>query len=371
MRLVAPTPAGVWGLRIDNTSSHPVRLAADVRLLRLTITPPASEKRGRRKPRATVCNGPIDFGLRNQFPAGRALILEPGFSYAERFDPRLICFGAKAKHLVSGATVSATYGFRPKAKWRRGAARPPFVVEFHSKGDVRASQRRLAAPSLTLPGEVTSEANAAALQGFPAPHPGLVPPVLVIPKESTAATVPGAEGETKAPKAAAEPRLTLTTSRHADAATKRDVRLSVQAHNAGPRPVLVALRARQLSFLVAGPDGTKDCRKPGRHRVPRDLLRRLKEGKHIHVDVLLGESCPNVKFIRPGLYRARPIMYAIEANDDSAPRQVRQRVTVEAPGSVGGTHLKDDDASLIRIRLGQASLYAKPPQSVATAALND
>ncbi len=368
MRLVAPTAGGVWGLRIDNTSSHPVRLAADVRLLRLTITPPASEKSGRRKPRVTVCDGPTDFGLRHQYPAGRALILAPGFSYAERFDPRLICFGAKAKHLVSGATVSATYGFRPKAKWQRGAARPPFVVEFHSTGDERVSRRWLVAPWLTLPGGMSREANAAALQGFPAPHPGLLPPALVIPKETTTATAPATASKTKA---STETRLTLTTSRHADAAKKRDLRLSVQAHNAGPRPLLVALRARQLSFLVAGPDGTKDCRKPGRHHVPRDLLRRLKEGKHIHIDVLLGESCPNVKFVRPGLYRARPIMYAIEADDDSAPRQVRQRVTVEAPGAVGGTHHKDDDASLIRIRLGQASLYAKPPRSVATAALND
>jgi hypothetical protein len=379
-RLVAPSAGGIWGLRIDNTSQRAVRLAADVRLLRLAITAPRNEKQALRRSRVTVCDGPRDFGLRRRFPAGRALVLEPGFSYAERFDPRLLCFGAKASKLVAGATVNATFGYKPKSKWQRRPARPPFVAEFSIDGVVSSSLRQLIAPTITLSAGVSPGHGKAELDGFPASRPGLVPPVFVSevkpqPDKRKAqaspagmATAPTVKpGTTKT----APPRLTLTTSRHADAAKKRNVRLSVQAHNSGPRPLLVALRARQLSFLVAGPERTQRCGRPGRHHVPRDLLRRLREGKHIHVDVLLGEICPSVSFARPGLYRASPTMYAIEADDDSAPKLVRQRVTVHDAGKVGGTHVADDDATLIRIRIGSRSLYTAPPSGIATASLPD
>ena len=96
--LVTPTRNGPWTIRVDNTGDHPVRIPADVRLLRLELV--ASD--GRRAKRTVRC----DLGeLRpDAFPDRRALYLAPSQSWVETFDPRLICCGTDAELLPAGAT---------------------------------------------------------------------------------------------------------------------------------------------------------------------------------------------------------------------------------------------------------------------------
>ena len=121
LRIVAPSAHGRWLLRVDNEGDEPIRIAADVRLLRFEVTAPETEApkpgRWRPPPKKTICDGPSAFGMDGSFPGRRELILGPGRSYVEEFDPRLICFGKDAQALVPGARVKSYYGWTPARRW--------------------------------------------------------------------------------------------------------------------------------------------------------------------------------------------------------------------------------------------------------------
>jgi hypothetical protein len=158
-------------------------------------------------------------------------------------------------------------------------------------------------------------------------------------------------------------RMALTSVPHADAKTRREIALSVEAHNTGDRPVFVALRARQLEFFIEGPDGIVHCpRRTLDHRVPRDLFRSLDSGQHIHMHLMLAEMCPAEAFQRPGLYLATPILHADATGQEYGLKAMTGVVTTRDPGDVGGTHRDDDDATLVRVRFGRLRFHRKPPR---------
>ena len=157
LRIIAPSAKGPWLLRIDNEGDQPVRIAADVRLLRFEVRAPAAEKTPKSlthqsgwQRRAAVCDGPSTFGIADHFPVGRDLIVEPGHSYVEEFDPRLICFDDDAKLLVPGAMVKAYYGWLPNKKpWMKMSV-APFVADASQVPRKYKPLRRLEAPTMVL-----------------------------------------------------------------------------------------------------------------------------------------------------------------------------------------------------------------------------
>jgi hypothetical protein len=155
MRIIAPSAQGPWLLRIDNESDAKVRIPADVRLLTFQVRAP-STRSGRRSyangwaRRATTCDGPGAFGLTDHFPVRRELVLEPGHSYTEEFDPRLICFGKDAELLVPGAKVKPYLGWKPKPRWSKRMASAPFAADAASVPRKYRPLRRLEAPTIVL-----------------------------------------------------------------------------------------------------------------------------------------------------------------------------------------------------------------------------
>jgi hypothetical protein len=406
MQIIAPSAKGPWLLRIDNEGDRAVRIAADVRLLTLSVRAPAKKKVPVRRTygwgwqrRVAKCDGPKQFGLTKHFPAQRELVLDPGHSYVEEFDPRLICFGKNAEVLRPGAKVKATLGWKPKPKWSRRMAAAPFVVDDAERPRKNRPLRRLEAATLLL-----SHGEAVEYGVAPLGTPEEADDEDLTPSEKRAAGIRRGKGKKrrrgkkkrkKKPASAEEasryrvvptPKkqppppttdelsaaLTLTASEYDDAWRPTGVQLSVQAHNTGQRPIFIALRSRMLSFVVHGPDGLVKCRrKTSHHEVPRDLFRTLQHGKHVHMSVLLGELCPPRTFDRPGLYVAAPILHADANGAEYGLSAITGTVTSREPGKVGGTHKVTDDMTLIRIRHGRKRYHKEPPIQIPTRILED
>jgi hypothetical protein len=386
-RIIAPSAQGPWLLRIDNESSEPMRIAADIRLLTFEVRAPS--KRSPRRSyaggwvkRASVCNGPKTFGLEKSFPAKRELVLEPGHSYTEEFDPRLICFGKDADLLVPGTRVKAYFGWKPKSKWSRRMESAPFVADSARRPRRFRPLRRLAAPSMVLSHAppVVYGSDIRGRSETDAASPKASDPKGAAKASKNSSTAEGASKfrpraipdrrRKRLPKDELAARMTLTTSHYADGRRPTDVQLSVEAHNTGERPLFVALRSRMLSFRVEGPNGTVKCtRTSSGHQVPRDLFKTLHHGKHVHMRVLLGEVCPPGTFDRPGLYIATPTLHADANGKQYGLIAKTGRITTVDPGKPGGTHVKADDATLIRLRSGRRGYYKQRPTQIPTRVL--
>jgi len=388
--IIAPSAQGSWILRIDNESDEAIRIPADVRLLRFTVRP---LKNKRWVSRPVICDGPRAFGLQRRFPARRALLLRPGYSYVERFDPRLFCFGKKAKAIAGGSLIKASYGWPERPRWSKRPERPPFVAESTKLPRKYRPLRQLKSPTLLLSymapqpeadsvetaetadrpvgptaapigaagddpydgaDEGKDEANTSATPG------NTTTPSSAKPISKTPAVLPRVVDELA-------PRFALTASRYADAAHARNIIVSVQTHNAGKRSAPVVLRRRQFSFKVFGPNGRTLCRRStADHTVPPDHFRTLRHGKHIHLRVLLAELCPHGTFNRPGLYWAVPKLFADESGSDFGIRAMTGVAKVTDEGPVSGTHRESDDATLIRVRSGSGHFYRRRPHGIPT-----
>lgn len=407
MKIIAPSAHGPWLLRIDNEGDAQVRIAADVRLLTFSVRAPSNRPVQQTHEfgwarRATVCDGPRQFGLTQHFPANREIVLDPGHSYVEEFDPRLICFGKDADLLVPGAKVKATLGWKPKARWQKMSAAPFAADDAHHPRRFRPLRQIEAATFVLSHGQPVEYGVS------PLATPEEAQEQDLSPAERKAAGIPRgkkrpddednkadeeAEPKSASPKSAeqasryrvhapppAEPApktvdelgaaLTLTASHYADAARPGQIQLSVEAHNIGQRPIFVALRSRMLSFVVHGPDGLVKCRrKTERHEVPRDLFGTLHHGKHKHMSVLLAELCPPHAFDRPGLYVAAPILHADANGAEYGLSAVTGEVTSREPGKVGGTHRVTDDMTLVRVRFGRKPYHKEAPVQIPTRVL--
>ncbi len=437
MKVIAPSAKGHWLLRIDNQGAEPLRVAADIRLLSLAVRAPVKSKKGRAgrrgdwQRRATICEGPKTFGLGSHFPSHRELVLEPGASYVEQFDPRLLCFDDKAELLVPGAKVTPSYGWPAKKKWQKRMQTAPFVADAASRPRKYHPERRLTAPTIMLshappavpdptqsprwgsgrrgsadgsskPGEpaqenaggaAPDEASAKASGAGPSDGTSNGTDGPTAPGPSAEPSAKGADGSTKGgvgqdakqptapvvpkPQPEREPidelaaQLTLTTSRYADARRPTDIALSVTAHNTGQRPLFIALRDRMLSFSVRGPNGRVRCAPQSQgHAVPRDLFRLMHHGTSVRMGVMLAEVCPPGTFDRPGLYVARPVLHADASGRQYGLNAVTGKATTRNAAALQGK--KDTPpaaATMIRVKRGRQRFYQRPPTAIPTRVL--
>ncbi|WP_437280792.1 hypothetical protein WME90_09630 [Sorangium sp. So ce375] len=164
--LIAPSPHGPWMLRIDNEGERPMRIPADVRLLRFEI-----DTLNKRTKKTVRCAAPA--GLKpSGFPERRALLLAPGQSYMEYFDPRLLCFGKDEAALAGGSVVRTWYGWGPPPKWSKKPPAAPFAAQSTDAPPAFAPAVGLAAPTVVLSyGLPPKEAAASDAGGAEPPSP--------------------------------------------------------------------------------------------------------------------------------------------------------------------------------------------------------
>ena len=120
LTVVAPSARGEWTMHLQNMDAVPIRIVADARLLTLDVTSHSDDED---KSPVVHCAPPRRDASRGD--EERGLVIPPHRAYAERFDPRLYCFGAReADALVPGASVVARLG------WARGRGpkAPPYIV---------------------------------------------------------------------------------------------------------------------------------------------------------------------------------------------------------------------------------------------------
>ncbi|MGK3965593.1 hypothetical protein WMF38_15635 [Sorangium sp. So ce118] len=383
--LIAPSPHGPWTLRIDNAGERPMRIPADVRLLRLEI-----DTLNKRTKKTVRCAAPA--GLKpSGFPERRALLLPPGQSYMEHFDPRLLCFGKDEAALAGGSVVRAWYGWGPPPKWSRKAPAPPFAAESTDDPPAFAPEPGLAAPTVVLsyglparkefagdeaggaeppvgdrqaqpPADMTAQASADKAAQPPADK-AAQPPADKAAQASAdrAAGQPSSSGKDHGAHSPGEPivdanapRLELKSEPWSDAASPRSIVVRVTARNAGKRPMTVAIRPRMLEFHVAGPNGTTVCEAaPPTDAIPRDMYRTLKAGASVDVSLLLREVCPADTFAREGLYEVTATLHANEPGTGLDLDAYTATVTAT-------------NATLLRVKSAPEPFYAAAPRAVQT-----
>ncbi|WP_437726602.1 hypothetical protein [Sorangium sp. So ce861] len=360
--LIAPSPEGPWTLRIDNEGERPMRVPADVRLLRFEI-----DTLSKRTKKTTRCAAPL--GLKpSGFPERRALLLAPGQSYVEHFDPRLLCFGKDEAALAGGAVVRAWYGWGPPPKWSRKAPSPPFAAESTDDPPAFAPAPGLAAPTVVLsyglPRKDAAEddgardaepPSAADHEAQPPADKTPQPPADKTPQPPADKPVQVAAGAPGEPIVDANaPRLELKSEPWSDAASPRSVVVRVSAKNAGKRPMTVAIRSRMLAFHVAGPNGTTVCEaSPPTGAIPRDMFRTLKPGASVDLSLLLREVCPDDTFAREGLYQVTATLHANEPG---------MGLGVDAYTAV----VYAKSSTLLRVKSAPEPFYAAAPRAVPT-----
>ncbi|HVK69897.1 MAG TPA: hypothetical protein VM694_35805, partial [Polyangium sp.] len=321
--IVAPTMTGPWTMRIDNEGTVPLRVPADARLLRFEI-----EVEGEKKP--TACELPKSLRP-SSFPENRALLLGPGQSYVEPFDPRLFCFGKAAAALRPGVTLHARFGWDPPKKGTKKPPEPPFAAESTEREPTSAPAPELRAPAIVL---------------------GESPPP---PPPAANANTNGAKPSDGKPAASAPivderaGRLEISADAFKDVAAPNGVSLTVTAKNAGLRPIFVALRPWMFSFRVDGPYGhTKSCIGDPPRGLPPDAFRTLKPGASTSFTLLLHEVCPRGTFPRPGLYRVTTTLNAGETTQ--AAEAYTAEVSTQSP-------------TLLRLASAPEPFFAAPPKA--------
>lgn len=321
---------GLFRLVVTNQGDETLRFAADARLLRFEVTPPAPSSppaKGKAKPPKMVeCRLPADFRP-SDVRHDRAILLDQGARWEEVVDPALYCFGQKEREaLVEGATVVAKLGFpapAPKGKLAAKLPPPPYLAEPTSSKPTVAPLKEVAAEAVIL---TTS----------PQAKPAEAPP-----------RAPSAD-----PRDPGAPKLAITTPSHIDAASSRSLVVSATLRNEGSRPMLVHLRRDQLFFDIEGPTGLFRCGPMEAPRaVARDFFSKLAPAKTRTFRVLLQEVCETGVFARPGLYRVRAGALVTDGGE-------------HAPlGAWSGLALADHP-TLVRVRRGERPFYVTPPAMV-------
>lgn len=359
--LVTPTANGPWTLRIDNTGDHTVRIPADVRLLRLTL----SSSNGRRTLHTVRCDaGALRPGI---FPEPRALFLPPGQSWIDTFDPHLICFGKAADLLAGSVTVHATFGWDPPPKYSKRAPAAPFAADGVDDPAFYSPLPELPVPTVVLSYEETPRAPVWPVEPAPAAHaasasaPQDAPPP--IPAPPVPPETPSAGSTDVPPPAAAPPhvtdanapRLELTQRVLSDAVSAGQVTMTATAKNVGHRPLLAPLHARMLELRVLTPDGQRiRCdAEPPTHAIARELYRTMKPGASESFRLRLLEACPAATFDRPGIYHVYAVLHAREPGTELG--------LVAYTGVAHGV-----EATKLRVQSGPLPFYVSPPAAVPT-----
>jgi len=340
--LIAPTAQGPWTMRLENEGSVALRVAADSRLLRFEV-----QTSDEAKPVSCV----LPSSLRStRFPEDRALLLAPGHSYVESFDPRLFCFGKSAVELGPNVTVRAKLGWEPpkekKTKIKPKNPKPPtgpIVVESTEKVPTIGPLYEVTAPSILLGAATASPPNTA--------------------KEAQAEAKP--EGQTDSPNGSADKtalpptppvderagKLELSSTPFVEASAPRNITLTVTAKNVGLRPIVVALRPWMMSFRIDGPAGLAEmCYADNARRIlPNDAYRPVAPGATTSFSVLIAEVCPKNIFTKPGLYRVTALMAAKETTNQGVDVTTTQ-LTAPAP-------------SFVRLTSAVEPFYSEPPRA--------
>ncbi len=364
VRVVAPSAQGPWTLHLENEGTHWLRVPADVRLLHLSIE--SGDTMARRPPKPVKCSAPAGLRL-DAFPERNALLLGPGDSYVEAFDPRLFCFGKDAKAIAGGALVRAYYGWELPARGVK-KVEPPFAVEGTTFPAAVEPRKQLVAPSLVLsylppePEEVPEAPPPPASAAPPVIH-AAAPPEDVDPdgppdEEAAAEEAPAPApvvAENAAPPAPPDenaPRFELKATPYADAIDGFKVSITVTATNVGHRAATAAILTRMVGFRVEGPDGTVHCHaaRPT-HALPREAYRVIKPGGSTAITLLVEEACRQELFRRPGLYHVRP---SLHLNEDGSEAHLE---------ALTGT-VRALEPTLVRILSGPEPFYRQAPQAI-------
>ena len=264
LTIETPTRMGPWTMRVTNAGDVPIRLVADARVLVLEVTPRSAAKPVR-------CQLPAD--MRPLDDMDSPLVLPPGRTYAERFQPRLYCFGGRLLDALSpGAIVVAHLG------WPGGnPARPPFAVQ-------------------SIEGVEPELAPLKSVDSLPVAVPDDPAVMLEVP------TTPRPDDPDPA-------RLTIRGATTIDAPSASNISVQVALHNEGKRPVTVRFRPETLRFDVSGPTGVEDCRWPALPvAAMRELFSTLQPQATTDLAVLLAAYCSGHAFEDPGLLVVRPAM---------------------------------------------------------------
>ena len=288
LTLDAPTPRGTWTMRVTNEGDIPLRLVADARLLVLEVTP-----RGATKP--VRCELPAD--MRPGDDMERPLVLPPGRSYVESFEPRLYCFGQHLLDaLAQGSIVVGRLG------WLGGnKERPPFeVASIAGVEPELAPLKDIASPPIGLPDEAS-----ATLETAPARRPDDPDPAT----------------------------LTLRGPGSIDAQRAPAISVTVTLHNGGKRAVIVRLRPETLRFAVTAPRGPEDCGWPlSPVAAMHELFSTVPPGGNAELNVLLDAYCTGHSFDLPGLVVVRPELDTRKASGaEIALRTFDGRVVATSP----------------------------------------
>lgn len=305
---VEPTSATGWVLTVKNAGNVPVRLAADARLLRLFVTPPAASASTKGKPPAPkTIECVLPSSMREE---GRTLVLAPGARYSEAFDPRLFCLDTK---VAPGASVAARFGFpaKPGAK----VLEAPFVVAPLTPG--LASVKELAASAWVLPEPSTSPSASAS--------------------------------------SVAKPYQPLTASAGAphSVADGSTADLTIRVKNTSTAAVTVYARPQLVDARVLTPRGYPvHCGGPISQPAPiSDFVTTLGVGQEWSATVPLGKLCPAHTFDVPGLYLVVPILRA---------PPISKTVAGGAKNVFAGD-VVSSTPQLLRIETGKKPFHDQPP----------
>ena len=329
--IVAPAAEGTWTFRIDNEGEKPIRIPADVRLLRFEV-----ETTEGKRTKKVKCSPPAGFRP-SAVPDSRALLLAPGESYIESFDPKLICFGKDAAALAGGSKVITRFGWDPPGKWSKKLPDPPYAVEGTEQPPTVAPLRELLAPTMVLsyaappPPPPKPAAKPSDASDKPAPEdkkdkaadkagkaPGKGDKGDKADKSAEKAADKPAEKPAKPPiEDANAPKLELTADRYSNAQGPRQVSVTLTVTNVGHRATTAALRSRMISFRVEGADRRMTCDAgPTTKAIPRDMYRTIKPKDKVSFTVLLAEVCPREAFGRAGMYRVDATLHANESGSE-------------------------------------------------------
>jgi hypothetical protein len=336
-RLIAPSAQGSWTLRLDNEGSRWLRVPADIRLLRLEVESgdTLSKKRGKPVKCAPAALRP------DAFPEARAILLGPGESYVETFDPRLFCFGKEARALEGGALVRARFGWDPP---RKGAKKvePPFAVEGTEFPAVVAPMKQLVAPSMVLSYMPPDEPDPPLEEAKPAKD-----------DKPTKDDKPAKDDKPEPPPVVDEnaARIELAGTAFADSVNGRKVAITITATNAGHRPTLAAVRPRMVDLRIEGPGGAIRClAAPPSQSIPRNGYQTIRPGGTASMTILIAEACGRDPFRRPGLYKVTPTLHLNESGAELGLSAYTGVIQAKEP-------------TLIRIQAGPDPFYTAAPKA--------
>jgi hypothetical protein len=284
-------------MHVENLESVPLRLVADAHLLSFDVTVPGEQQ-------PVHCILPAD--MRPNDDEERVLILPPGRSYGETFDPRLYCFGVhEAPALTAGATLVAHLGWAPAATRH---AQSHVLSPIEGVAPAVGAARELVSTPFTIPADtVTSVESPTAPQAPPAPttpsHPSTTRPAATPAPSATAAPEPTPMPVTPL---ALPKTLVLDLPSRLDVEHPADLTAAIRLSNEGAHPVTLLFRAEVIDFTAVSPSGGTRCHWPSQATTPiRELFATVRPHQTMTTDVLLPELCGAQFFDAPGLYVLR------------------------------------------------------------------